>query len=670
MSGILNLLLAGAASIVKDAYFNLVTLLLNTTATNGAQNNTFLDSSTNNFSITRNGNVTQGTFTPFSQTGWSNYFNGSSSLSSTSSGLAVGTSTFTLEMWVYFPAATGNTDLYDTRSSNSADSAGFVFGVGSDNCLKYYAGSGSNVSFGTVIPTNQWVHIALTRNGSNTINAFLNGVLSGTSATDSVNKTNSRFSLFATVGNAAYTTGYCSNARLVVGSVLYTSTFTPPTAPLTAITNTVLLTSQSNNFVNNSSTSVSLTIGGTPSVQAFSPFAPTIAYSTDVVGGSGYFDASGDYLSFATNNSAFQLGSGDWSVEGWVYLISSSVSYIASGQTDATTIGGSSFYVGYNGDTCSAFSGGGRIDLSLGTVNKYEWTHIVFCRSGSTVSCFKNGVRQATGTFSGTINNGATNYPPKINATGPSTGSEQYLSNVRILKGTSAYNAASTTITIPTAPLTAITNTSLLLNYTNAGIYDSAAKNDLETVSNAQVSTTTAKWGTTSMKFNGTTDYLIGRTSPLFNVFNSTSSSITVEGWVYLNSYTTDQTLFSYYVDSNNWWEIQLAGGQANTPIRINVQTGGSLTSLVANNPGLSATTWTHIAAVKSGANWYLFLNGTNINSNASAPSNNNISGVPYVGYRGNANFLNGYIDDLRITVGYARYTANFTAPTAAFPIQ
>ena len=65
MSGILQTLFLGAVATVKDAYFNLVTLLLNTTSTNGAQNNTFLDSSTNNFTITRNGNTTQGTFTPF-----------------------------------------------------------------------------------------------------------------------------------------------------------------------------------------------------------------------------------------------------------------------------------------------------------------------------------------------------------------------------------------------------------------------------------------------------------------------------------------------------------------------------------------------------------------------------------------------------------------------------
>ena len=76
MTGILLSLLGGKVSVEPDPYFEYTTLLLPGNGTNGAQNNTFLDSSTNNFTITRNGNTTQGTFSPFSQTGWGNYFDG------------------------------------------------------------------------------------------------------------------------------------------------------------------------------------------------------------------------------------------------------------------------------------------------------------------------------------------------------------------------------------------------------------------------------------------------------------------------------------------------------------------------------------------------------------------------------------------------------------------
>jgi len=65
MAGNLTAMIAAifsGSAVSTDPYFNLTTLLLSTTATNGQQNNTFQDGSTNNFTITRNGNTTQGTF--------------------------------------------------------------------------------------------------------------------------------------------------------------------------------------------------------------------------------------------------------------------------------------------------------------------------------------------------------------------------------------------------------------------------------------------------------------------------------------------------------------------------------------------------------------------------------------------------------------------------------
>jgi hypothetical protein len=80
----------------------------------------------------------------------------------------------------------------------------------------------------------------------------------------------------------------------------------------------------------------------------------------------------------------------------------------------------------------------------------------------------------------------------------------------------------------------------------------------------------------------------------------------------------------------------------------------------------LSTGQFYHIAAVKNGSNVQFYVNGTADGSAFSFTPN--ASQYIYIGSDGAAgNQLNAYIDDLRITRGIARYTANFTAPVGPF---
>ena len=72
-----NKLNKGSGGAAPDDKFNYVTMLLHGDGTNGAQNNTFVDSGPNTFTITRNGNTTQGSFSPYGSN-WSNFFSGTS----------------------------------------------------------------------------------------------------------------------------------------------------------------------------------------------------------------------------------------------------------------------------------------------------------------------------------------------------------------------------------------------------------------------------------------------------------------------------------------------------------------------------------------------------------------------------------------------------------------
>ena len=149
----------------KDAQFKNVTMLLHGNGTNGAQNNTFLDSSTNNFSITRNGNTTQGTFTPYGSN-WSNYFNGSSTYLSFASNAAFAVTTtadYTVECWINF-STVANGGVFQTTSSTVSNSGALWFGYYSGNLTVAQHGSATyNVTYAWTPTAGVWYHIAATR---------------------------------------------------------------------------------------------------------------------------------------------------------------------------------------------------------------------------------------------------------------------------------------------------------------------------------------------------------------------------------------------------------------------------------------------------------------------------------------------------------------------------
>ena len=136
------------------------------------------------------------------------------------------------------------------------------------------------------------------------------------------------------------------------------------------------------------------------------------------------------------------------------------------------------------------------INPTTATITVGAWNHLVVCRNTTSASAiFINGSRVGTSTTD-TNSFNAASYSIGYNNPNAYTG---YISSLRVVVGTAVYDPTLTTCTVPTAPLTAITNTQLLLNFTNAGITDATAKNDLETVGNAQISTTQSKFGGSSM---------------------------------------------------------------------------------------------------------------------------------------------------------------------------
>jgi hypothetical protein len=662
---------SGTVAATLDPQFNNVTMLLHGDGTNGAQNNTFVDSSTNNFSITRNGNTTQGSFTPYGSN-WGNSFNGvaNSKLSAANNAaFSLGSGDFTVECWFYLNNTSSAMCMFENRPSNTGTGINMFVNYDGAGQVQYRDSSGAPISSSITVSAGTWNHYALVRSGV-TITLWINGQSGGT-VNKSTNFTDTTCVLGQDQGGGFNFAGYLSNFRIVKGTAVYTSAFTPSTTPLTAITNTSILTCQSNRFFDASANNFAMTPTGTVIVERFNPFGTSTAYSTSVIGGSGYFDGAGDYL-VSQSTSEMNLGTLNFCVEMWFYATSTAGNYrgLCGSQID------------YKGPSISRFgtklmyglsSNGGSWDVlqaegSTGTTTilANQWYHVALCRTGTTISAFVNGARDITITSSASL---------YARTEGFTVGAWfanlyiwlGYISGFRFVVGSSPYNATQTTITVPTSPPTAITNTKLLCNMTNGAIFDNAMMNDLETVGNANISTSVVKYGTGSLAFDGSGDYLL---SP--NNLNGDfgTGDFTVEYWfncpTQSNSNVTQVGTLSSVTAANTWRFGTQLGGSAG--LYFAYHTGSNFIDIVFTTTNYNNNTWNHAALTRSSGIVRAFINGTQVGSNQSITQNLTSGQKICVGAElFTPTYYTGYLDELRITKGIARYTTNFTPPSQAF---
>ena len=173
-----------------------------------------------------------------------------------SSDYAFGTGDYTIEAWVYHTSLDGQQTYVGDTYGNTA---GAYFYKNSSNRLGiYYSSEVSTASESfAVIPLNKWVHVAVSRN-SGTTRIFQDGTLAtNTGASDNTDLTITQYYIGDTAQTSGGMIGFISNVRILKGTGLYTSNFTPPTSPLTNISNTVFLGCQTPN----SSTTAAVTPG-------------------------------------------------------------------------------------------------------------------------------------------------------------------------------------------------------------------------------------------------------------------------------------------------------------------------------------------------------------------------------------------------------------------------
>ena len=407
-------------------------------------------------------------------------------------------------------------------------------------------------------------------------------------------------------------------------------------------------------------------MAGTPKVLKFSPYASDKSYPADVYSGSVYLDGS-DALTIP-DSTAFTMGTNNFTIECWVYL-SSVAQQVFIGTCDAPGNQGSmSFVLGLNGTSFpfAAVGYAGTMYYStFGTTAKInQWYHIAGVRNGAMVNVYVNGVKGPD------LNMGALAITDSSQVVGigrNGAGNFEYvtgwISDVRIVNGTAVYTANTTP---PTTPLTAIANTKLLCNFTNAGIYDASMNTNLRTVNDVKLSTTQYRYGLSSMAFDGTTDFVTvtGNQQALYSMG---TADFTIEMWVYTLSNN------GHLIDTNNGGDASGSGRFAMQITSNQLQAYNSTGTTMIIGGTINTNQWYHIAYARASGVSKLFIDGeqvgstyTDTNNFVCGNANRPVFGVN--GYDEASGPMNGYIDDLRITRGYARYTTTgFAPPQRAF---
>ena len=208
-------------------------------------------------------------------------------------------------------------------------------------------------------------------------------------------------------------------------------------------------------------------------------------------------------------------------------------------------------------------------------------------------------------------------------------------------------------------------NVSLLLhgdgtNGSTTFIDSSSNSHTVTANGDAKISTTQSKFGGASMYFDGSGDSL---SLPLDNSLAFGSGEFTFEFWVFRNASSLSRILDTRALGTNPVGQLNIGFG-SNGEIQV-------IESAVTRLSGGSTTTnsWNHYALVRDSSNVVTgYINGVSVDT-WSTSLNFTLGSAPRIGSTvNNTSYFDGYIDDLRITKGVARYTSNFTPPTEPFP--
>ena len=583
-----------------------------------------------------------------------------------------GAGSFTVDWWEYRTAAADGAAVFRRQSDNVAQ--GFLLGHTASNRNQCYMSSdGTNWDVSAVdvgpVTLNVWNHFAVVRNG-NTFYHFKNGVQTATwSSSLALLPCPASHTMCIGHWNGVGFQGYLDEMRISKGIARWTSNFNPPQRaygpnPDYSAWHTVRLYHYDN--ITNA---------------AGAQFPDSSLYATGLTGGNGYghpynafaggpqgsqyFDTA-NYYNVLTGTEDLNFGGGDFTIEWWDWRSDAADSRPGMVRWTATKTyqpfligwaGGGIMYAYASNDAANwnVVSG-----LSLGSMTANVWSHRAVVRKSGIFYGFKDGVLQSSYAGSSlpiySVGNDAM-FVGVWNAEGAQYWGYGLIDELRISKGIGRWTANFTPPTVPYLP----DNTMLLMHF-DSFVDASPYRRGAAAVSGgAAVSAAQSKFGGVSASFNGTNS---GISYPDNNDWIITGD-YTIDFWLRLNAYPGAASAFA--IISRDVADFNIF----HITDTFTVAFGQYIASTVYNTNGpavVPLNQWVHIAFVRQSNNVQtMYLNGVG-GTPVSVPQAITCKGPLQIGSRGaNGWYLNGYLDELRLTKGKALWTANFTPPTEPY---
>jgi len=367
----------------------------------------------------------------------------------------------------------------------------------------------------------------------------------------------------------------------------------------------------------------------------------------------------------------------DFSIDCWVYTTATTAQCIFDfAGNNGNALRPNSFALNMAATTrLLSFSYNNTISPNSSTaINVNTWNHIAVTRQGGVMSIYQNGIATLITNTSTNFSNGQL----VIGRNGPTSASffSGYISDFRIIKGRSIYSGNFNPPVAPLKVIDATNSTSLLLNFSNVGITDSTMQHNVLVLNSATMSSAVTKYNSKSIYFSGVADSI-----SIIPVSTSSYSlgtlDFTVDMWVYVLPQTIwadRQTLQSATIRTIFDMKSQ---NLANAGFDIFLGTTGTLNvstlnlAYITGTTFISVNTWNHIALVRQSNSFSLYLNGIPEGRTYTGAVPSFINPIVRIGTGALATgFFSGYIDELRIIKGVARYTAPFIVPQKAIPVK